>query len=445
MVLRVRGIVLPEREERSLLIDGGVLREGPAAAADTVVDGGWLVPGLVDVHTHPGAERPGDPFDESLLRQHLADHAAAGVLLIRAPGSAARIPGWAHDGDGLPRVRSAGPWLATPGRFFPGWGRRVAEEDLAAAAVQEAAAAQKAAAAAQDAAGAAPGPAPQRRATPRPHRDPAPHTRLPRRRRGLPRRDWPPHPALHPCWAPPRLAPSRGRHSSPARTAPRPAQLPAVTAPSAGATPAAGWCKVIGDWAWDEPPVPLAVLREVTTAVHAIGGKVSVHAQTAAGCANAVAAGVDSLEHGMHLDPGLLDQMAAQGTALVPTLSAFAGAAFQVRAGEPGPRRDSYLAGWAAMPPTARAAYEAGVTVLAGTDTHPCGTVAEEVERLMSAGLPREAAVGAASWTARAWLGLPGLADGAPADLVVFDEDPVAHPDVLHHPRRVILRGQILA
>jgi imidazolonepropionase-like amidohydrolase len=96
------------------------------------------------------------------------------------------------------------------------------------------------------------------------------------------------------------------------------------------------------------------------------------------------------------------------------------------------------------MPPTARAAYEAGVTVLAGTDTHPCGTVAEEVERLISAGLPRAAAVGAASWTARTWLGLPGLTDGAPADLVVFDEDPVAHPDVLHHPRRIILRGQIL-
>ena len=94
----------------------------------------------------------------------------------------------------------------------------------------------------------------------------------------------------------------------------------------------------------------MAVLRDVTSAVHAIGGKVSVHCQTAAGCANAVAAGVDSLEHGMHLDPGLLDQMAAQGTALVPTLNAFAASAFRVRAWDPGPRRDSFLAGWASMP-----------------------------------------------------------------------------------------------
>jgi imidazolonepropionase-like amidohydrolase len=390
MVLHVRGTVLPEREERALWIDGGVLREDPVAGADTVADGGWLVPGLVDVHTHPGAEKPGDPFDESVLRRHLADHAAAGVLLIRAPGAAARIPGWAHDAEGLPRVRSAGPWLATPGRFFPGWGRHVTEAELAQAAVEEASAALEAA---QDAT---------------------------------------------PAGSGPETTPGSPAPAGTASAACGPASAPAPA-------PLSGWCKIIGDWAWDEPPVPLAILRDVTSAVHAIGGKVSVHAQTAAGCAHAVAAGVDSLEHGMHLDPGLLDQMAAQGTALVPTLGAFAASAFRVRAGDPGPRRDTYLAGWAAMPPTARAAYEAGVTVLAGTDTHPCGTVPQEVERLISAGLPWEAAVGAASWTARAWLGLPGLTDGAPADLVIYDEDPVAHPDILHHPRLIILRGRILA
>jgi imidazolonepropionase-like amidohydrolase len=385
MVLHVRGTLLPEREERSLWIDGGVLREDPVAGAETVADGGWLVPGLVDVHTHPGAVQPGDPFDESVLRTDLAEHAAAGVLLVRAPGSAARIPGWAHDAEGLPRVRSAGPWLATPGRFFPSWGRHVTEAELAGAAAEEAAAAQEAA--------------------------------------------FRPEAAL-----PVGGEPGTGLGTGPA----------AASGPGPALAGTAGWCKIIGDWAWDEPPVPLAVLRDVTGAVHAIGGKVSVHCQTAAGCANAVAAGVDSLEHGMHLDPGLLHQMAAQGTALVPTLNAFAASAFRVRAWDPGPRRDSFLAGWASMPARAGAAYEAGVTVLAGTDTHPCGTVAEEVERLISAGLPRAAAVGAASWAARTWLGLPGLTDGAPADLVIFDEDPVAHPDVLHHPRRIILRGQIL-
>ena len=377
MVLHVRGIVLPEREQRSLWIDGGVFRAGPVAGADTVIDGGWLLPGLVDVHTHPGARNPGDPFDQAVLRADLARHAAAGVLLIRAPGAAARIPGWAHDADGLPRVRSAGPWLATPGRFFPGWGRPVTEAELVKAAVQEA-----------TASGAAAGTA---------------------------------------------AAGTAAAGTAAAGTA------------AAGSTATGGWCKIIGDWAQDEPPVRLEVLREATAGVHAAGGKVSVHAQTAPGCAHAVAAGVDSLEHGMHLDPALLGQMAAQGTALVPTLNALAAAAFRVRARPASPGRDDWLRGWTAMPAVARAAHEAGVTVLAGTDSHPCGAVAEEAERLISAGLPREAAVGAASWSARSWLGLPGLADGAPADLVAFTEDPVAHPDVLHHPSRIILRGQILA
>ena len=146
----------------------------------------------------------------------------------------------------------------------------------------------------------------------------------------------------------------------------------------------------------------------------------------------------------MHLDPALLGQMAAQGTALVPTLDALAAAAFRVQARPPGPAAADWLAAdGPAHDGPGRA--PAGVTVLAGTDSHPCGTVAEEVERLISAGLPREAAVGAASWSARSWLGLPGLADGTPADLVAFTEDPIAHPDVLHHPSRIILRGQILA
>jgi imidazolonepropionase-like amidohydrolase len=43
-----------------------------------------------------------------------------------------------------------------------------------------------------------------------------------------------------------------------------------------------------------------------------------VHSQQAAGGALAVAAGVDSVEHGMCLDPDLLPRMAEQGTALTP-------------------------------------------------------------------------------------------------------------------------------
>jgi imidazolonepropionase-like amidohydrolase len=340
-------MVIPQREECSLWIDGDQIRTDPVPDAALIVDGGWVLPGLVDVHTHPGTEKPGDVFDDEALYRHLIDHRDAGVLLVRAPGSAARIPDWVHDDPDLPRVRSAGPWLATPGRFFPGYGRDVGEEQLVAAAVEEA------------------------------------------------------------------------RGSS-------------------------GWCKIIGDWKHDEPAVPLELLRTVTDAVHAIGGKVAVHGTTTEGSSNAVLAGVDSLEHGMHLDPALLDQMAAQGTALVPTLSAFAPVAERLRSREPNPTRAWLLSGWDGLLPLVRAAYEARVTVLAGTDSLPFGRVAGEIDWLIRAGLPVEAALGAASWVARTWLGLPGLVDGAPADLTVYPVDPAEEPAVLAHPSRVILRGRII-
>ncbi|MFJ5774559.1 amidohydrolase family protein [Streptomyces sp. NPDC093094] len=348
MVLQVRGVVLPEREERSFWIDGDRLRTEPVPDADVVVGGGWLLPGLVDVHTHPGTEHLDAPFSDEMLREHLTDHRDAGVLLVRTPGAAARIPEWVDEDPRMPRVRSAGRWLATPGRFFPGFGRDVSEEDLVRAAVEEAKA-------------------------------------------------------------------------------------------------SSGWCKVIADWRHDEPALPQDVLTAVVQAVHAIGGRVAAHCQTADGSRNAVRAGVDSLEHGMHLDPGLIDQMASQGTAFVPTLSVFGAGAERRRAEEPSARRDWWLGGWEGMLPNVRAAHEAGVAVFAGTDSFPCGTVVSEVEWLVRAGLPVEAALGAASWSARSWLGLPGLVDGAPADLVAYDTDPTLDSSVLARPSRIILRGRVIA
>ena len=95
-----------------------------------------------------------------------------------------------------------------------------------------------------------------------------------------------------------------------------------------------------------------------------------------------------------------------------------------------------------------RAAYEAGVPIYCGTDagggiSH--GVIADEVRALHEAGLPADAALAAASWSARAWLGLPCIEEGAPADVVVYDADPRADLDVLHRPQRMLLRGRVVA
>ncbi|GGU48611.1 amidohydrolase family protein [Lentzea flava] len=335
----ISGIALPSREPVSFVVDGEFLRTSDSSTSDDL----WLLPGLVDVHSHPGIEAPGDPYDHEVFRRHMLAHRSAGVLTVRSPGSADPVLDRPDDPD-LPRLARGGRWLATPGRFFEGYGRRVTEEELPRAAVEDS---------------------------------------------------------------------------------------------------VSGWCKVIGDWMPDDPPVPLDVLTATVEAVHAAGGRVAVHCQTAEGCRNAVLAGADSLEHGMHLDHSLLPRMAAQGTAFVPTLTTF-GKTVQNLDDSKNPRHVEWIrSGWEHAFPTVRAAYEAGVTVLAGTDTQPCGEVAREISWLIEAGMPVEAAIGAGSWTAREWLGLPGLVDGGFADVVGYDADPVEDPDVLMRPKLIVLRGKV--
>jgi imidazolonepropionase-like amidohydrolase len=88
------------------------------------------------------------------------------------------------------------------------------------------------------------------------------------------------------------------------------------------------------------------------------------------------------------------------------------------------------------------AAVEAGVTVLAGTDSRPHGGIAGEIRAMVTAGVSPHEAIAAASWKARSSLGLPGLTGGAPADAVVYDADPRADLGQLAKPRAVIVRGK---
>ena len=81
-VLRVRGYALPEGEPVDLYADGDRWTTEPVPSARLAAEG-WLVPGLVDAHTHPGAEAPGQQLDEAMLRDDLHEHVAAGVTMIR--------------------------------------------------------------------------------------------------------------------------------------------------------------------------------------------------------------------------------------------------------------------------------------------------------------------------------------------------------------------------
>ncbi|HEX3921658.1 MAG TPA: hypothetical protein VHY31_05195 [Streptosporangiaceae bacterium] len=116
----------------------------------------------------------------------------------------------------------------------------------------------------------------------------------------------------------------------------------------------------------------------------------------------------------------------------LPTLGVISQGLERARNAPDSPREAWYVGGASGHGRLVAQAAEAGVTILAGTDSRPHGRIADEIRVLARAGLRPHDALAAGSWAARAYLGLPGLAEGAPADLGQLD-----------HPRAVILRGQL--
>ena len=215
-----------------------------------------------------------------------------------------------------------------------------------------------------------------------------------------------------------------------------------------------GWVKLVGDWI-DRgvgdlaPEWPVDVLTAAIEAAHAEGARVTAHTFGTDALPDLIAAGIDCIEHGTGLTEELIGEMAARGTAVVPTLVNVENFPGFAAAGEA--RFPAYASTmrrlYANSGAVVRAAYEAGVPVFAGTDAGggvDHGVIADEVRALHQAGLPAEAALAAASWAAREWLGLPGIVQGAPADLVVYETDPRNDLDTLQRPQRMVLRGVVV-
>lgn len=95
-----------------------MLSAEPVADADTVFDGGWIIPGLVDAHCHVGLGPHGaTDLDEAVTQAETERD--AGALLLRDAGSPVDTRGF-DDRDDLPRIIRAGRHLARPKRYMPG-------------------------------------------------------------------------------------------------------------------------------------------------------------------------------------------------------------------------------------------------------------------------------------------------------------------------------------
>lgn len=233
-----------------------------------------------------------------------------------------------------------------------------------------------------------------------------------------------------------------------------PEDLPAYVAQEADRGD--GWVKLVGDWierdAGDLTPSWTRESLDASMRVaHERGARVTAHVFGEHALPDLIGAGIDCIEHGTGLSTDLIDAMVANGVALVPTakqLGNFPGYADAGREKFPA-YADHMMRLFATRKETIRSAYEAGVAIYAGTDAGgvlPHGLIGDEVLELADYGLSPEDALGAASWRARTWLGLDdNLAEGTTADFVVFDRNPLEDLGVLKEPKRIVLRGRVVA
>ena len=131
-----------------------------------------------------------------------------------------------------------------------------------------------------------------------------------------------------------------------------------------------GWVKIVGDWPRKGVgPVPnfsLDNLRSAVDTAHGAGARVAVHTMAREVPSMAVAAGVDSIEHGLFLEYDDIEAMAGGDCVWVPTVLRDEAILAQLGAESSGGKL--FGEGLENLRRLIPIAAEAGVRVLAGTD-----------------------------------------------------------------------------
>jgi imidazolonepropionase-like amidohydrolase len=170
-------------------------------------------------------------------------------------------------------------------------------------------------------------------------------------------------------------------------------------------------------------------MRPAIEEAHRAGKLTTSHAHGDLPVSNSMEAGVDCIEHGMHLHPPVAEIMVRQGVWLVPTLSQST-ETFDCGAewGKPQWLVEASRAGWPRRWEEFLAVVKTGVKLGVGTDGF--GLMKREMELLSEAGLGNMGALVAATAGNAELLGrkdeLGTVDPGKYADLVVLEGDPLA-------------------
>ncbi len=194
-----------------------------------------------------------------------------------------------------------------------------------------------------------------------------------------------------------------------------------------------GWNEGARPQGASDIPFDEKLLAVAVEEAHKAGFKIACHANDPASCHIAATAGVDSLEHGMFLEPGDPEAMATKNTYLVPTMSVWDAMLYYAHAVDwPETRKkraDDLRQGSRAA---VSAAVRAGVRIALGTDAgggaarH--GRIAREAELMVECGMEPRSALIAATSSAANLIGESErgtIEEGKIADLVLLDANPL--------------------
>lgn len=208
--------------------------------------------------------------------------------------------------------------------------------------------------------------------------------------------------------------------------------------------------KVYADWEY--PTLTIDEMRVVVDEAHKAGRKVAAHATTPDGIKNAVAAGVDSIEHGHQADRRALEMMKEKRVFLVPTVGVI-DAYLAIHKNdaltpEQRKRRDAFLE---KIRQTIQLAMSLGLKMANGFDASTegmHGRNAQELVSLVSRGVPPLEALRASTLNAAELLGwqdrVGTIEPERYADLIAVHGDPLADIAVLTRVEFVMKGGIVV-
>jgi imidazolonepropionase-like amidohydrolase len=193
------------------------------------------------------------------------------------------------------------------------------------------------------------------------------------------------------------------------------------------------------------------VLEAAVQTAHDAGLKIAAHCIGAAASRQTVEAGIDSVDHGTHLDDETVSLMVEKGTYLVPTLSPWHMPEHLSQRSEMSQeQRDFTMEMRDTVRASFRRALQAGVRIATGSDAGGSfarhGAISREIELMVDAGMSPKEALEASTRVAANLLGIQDLTGtievGKQADMVLVDGDPHSDPAALRNVWGVFLGGR---